>query len=145
MVTERRTPKRRVEDDRPEMVWAALQTLDVGLRYIILRELATDLNQERVEPRSAQGRVRAAVLSLNDAADFLGRGSSRGHSLVGLPAPRVHRSAVRRRLRQAGNRRGFHLWRGAPTCVGLCKRPQRSGTNLQRLNGRIHNLRGQDT
>ncbi|MHB8642339.1 MAG: homing endonuclease associated repeat-containing protein [Gaiellaceae bacterium] len=72
MVAERRTPKRRFEDDRLEMVWAALQTLDVGLRYVVLRELATELNQERVEPRSAQGRIRAAVLSLNHAADVLG-------------------------------------------------------------------------
>ncbi len=54
------------------MVWAALQTLDVGLRYVVLRELATELDSERVEPRSAQGRVRAAVLCLNHAADVLG-------------------------------------------------------------------------
>jgi hypothetical protein len=54
------------------MCWAALQTLDVGLRYVILRELATELNEERVEPRSAQGRIHAAILSLNHAADYLG-------------------------------------------------------------------------
>ena len=44
MVAERRAPNRRFEDDRLEMVWAALQTLDVGLRYVILREIATELN-----------------------------------------------------------------------------------------------------
>lgn len=69
---ERRPQGRRFEDDRLEMVWAALQTLDVGLRYVVLRELATELNSLRLEPRSAQGRVRAAIVSLNHATDFLG-------------------------------------------------------------------------
>lgn len=55
------------------MVWAALQTLDVALRYVVLRELATDLNTtKQVDPRSAQGRVHAAVVSLHHASDFLG-------------------------------------------------------------------------
>src|SRR4051794_21395027 len=76
MVTERRPQNRRFEDEPLEMVWAALQTLDVSRRYVFLRELATELNTERLDPRSARGRVRAAILSLNHATDVLGEAPS---------------------------------------------------------------------
>jgi Homing endonuclease associated repeat len=71
VVAERRILRRRFEDDRLEMVWAALETLDVSLRYNVLRELATELGTEQTEPRSYKGRIRAAIVSLNAAADFL--------------------------------------------------------------------------
>src|SRR5437879_4352014 len=76
VVLERRRQGRRFDDDRLEMVWAALQTLDVALRHVVLRELATDLTTELIEPRSAQGRIRAAIVSLNHATDFLGHAPS---------------------------------------------------------------------
>jgi hypothetical protein len=70
--------QRRFTDERSEIVWAAIETLDVGLQYALLRELATDFAAEISGNRSMKQRVRRAVLALHDAADVLGHSPSVG-------------------------------------------------------------------
>jgi hypothetical protein len=71
----RRLPhRRRFEQVELEIVWAATETLDVAMKRVLLRELATELAQEgfiaaRKNPRD---RVSRAVISLHTAADLLG-------------------------------------------------------------------------
>jgi len=64
----------RFSDERLEIVWAAIQTLDPGRLHVVLRELATVYAAAHAQPgRSPLERVRAAVQALHDAASVLGR------------------------------------------------------------------------
>src|SRR4051794_32975187 len=64
--------------DRIELniCWAAIETLSVSLKNLLLRELATELLQERVGPRKSPDRVAAAITSLHEVADLLGHAPS---------------------------------------------------------------------
>jgi hypothetical protein len=58
------------------MVWAAILSLEVPLQCVLLRELASDVARHLVEPRNPQEKIRAAIVSLREASDFLGKSPS---------------------------------------------------------------------
>jgi hypothetical protein len=71
----RRLPhRRRFERVELEIVWAATETLDVGLQRVLLRELATELAQEVLvrADKNPRDRISRAIISLHTAADLLG-------------------------------------------------------------------------
>lgn len=75
-----------MEDARPhyrrfprieqEIVWAAIQTLDIADKLTVLRELATEIAAQGVKRGNEYDKMRAAVISLRDAADMLGKSPS---------------------------------------------------------------------
>jgi hypothetical protein len=71
-----RPHNRRFDDPRLEMCWAATMSLEVDLQCLLLRELASELARHLVEPRNPQEKIRAAIVSLREARDFLGHSPS---------------------------------------------------------------------
>ena len=68
--------KRRFARLESEIVWRAIEVLDVGCQFEILRELATNFAASgRVNHGSARN-ARAAVVALREAADVLGHSPS---------------------------------------------------------------------
>ena len=67
---------RRFDRVESEIVWAAIETLDPGLQYEILRELATIFAAASTQPAKNRDKVRRAVFALHDAADVLGHAPS---------------------------------------------------------------------
>jgi hypothetical protein len=58
------------------MVWVAIERLDAGPQFEVLRELATLHAQSVESPRTAADKVRAAVNALRDVAEVLGHSPS---------------------------------------------------------------------
>ena len=67
---------RRFDRVETEIVWAAIETLDPGLQYEILRELATIFAAASTQPGKERDKVRRAVCALHDATDVLGHAPS---------------------------------------------------------------------
>jgi hypothetical protein len=61
------------QDQAIRICWAGIQELDVAGKYVVLRELATELALDDVRwTNTPKARVRHAVLSLHQAAETLG-------------------------------------------------------------------------
>lgn len=69
-------PRRRFQDGRSELVWAAIETLPPGVQHELLRELATLFALSARNPRTEADKVRAAVCDLHEVAEILGRTGS---------------------------------------------------------------------
>jgi hypothetical protein len=67
---------RRFARTEQEIVWAAIQALDIADRLVILRELATDAWTRGAKRRNEYDKVPAAINSLRFAADILGKAPS---------------------------------------------------------------------
>jgi len=67
------TRRRRFQHDGSEIVWAAIETLDPGLQYEVLRELATAFAHAGGDPQTSRDKVRAAVVALHEVAGILRR------------------------------------------------------------------------
>lgn len=67
---------RRFDRIEVEVVWAAVMVLDIADKLTILRELATEVAAAGLKRGNEYDKVRAAVISLRDAADLLGRSPS---------------------------------------------------------------------
>lgn len=70
------TPPRRFERLESEIVWRAIDVLDVGCQFEILRELATRFAVSGRVNHTSASNARAAVVALREAADVLGRSPS---------------------------------------------------------------------
>lgn len=72
----RRTRNRRFERIESEIVWRAIDVLDVGCQFEILREMATQFAVTARVNHSSGSNARAAVVALREAADILGHSPS---------------------------------------------------------------------
>lgn len=68
--------RRRFQDGRSELVWAAIETLPPGVQQELLRELATVHALSARNPRTESDKVRAAVCALHEVAEILGHSPS---------------------------------------------------------------------
>lgn len=61
-----------------DIVWAAIETLDVALQHIVLRELASEIAMSLMSsnPRTPKDRIRAAVAALWEAFEIYQRSPS---------------------------------------------------------------------
>lgn len=75
-MTSYRPHNQRFDDPRLEMCWAAIMSLEVPLQCVLLRELASDLARHLADPHNPQEKIRAAIVSLREASDFLGHSPS---------------------------------------------------------------------
>lgn len=76
LVEERRPYYRRFARIEQEIVWAAIQSLDIADKVVVLRELATEVAAQGLKRGNEYDNVRAGVISLRDAADVLGQSPS---------------------------------------------------------------------
>ena len=75
-IMDKNTRPLRFDHEGCNMVWAAIETLDPGLQYEILRELATIFAAASTQPGKNRDKVRRAVFALHDASDVLGHAPS---------------------------------------------------------------------
>lgn len=77
-----------------QIVWAAIETFDPGLQYVLLQELAADFALAVRDPRTDSAKVQAAVAALREVAEIIGHPPSVGE----YRAPRrPRRCAARKR------------------------------------------------
>jgi hypothetical protein len=68
--------RRRFADEHCDIVWAAIEVLDAGRQWVLLRELATQFALSADNPHARADQVRAGVCALRDAAEIYGHSPS---------------------------------------------------------------------